>query len=398
MNKTKKYHVVDNKFVQKFTIKEIFQENWDHFVCAMYGDGKPIRPVVKKEINKIIDCQNPKKGHALYYCPKCLRTKQVPFTCKSRFCNSCGAKYSADRSFSMSAKLLDCEHRHVVFTIAEELRYYFAHDRCLLHLLFEAVENTISFHFSKRNKAENFTPGFICVLHTFGRDLKWNPHIHVILSTKALGNSGTWKHFAHINYASLRKSWQYSLLKLMTQKIKTTAFKLLVDKLYNNHKNGFYVNAPPIKHFSTGLISYITRYTGRPVLAQSRIKDYDGQSVTFTYTPHDSNEVVSETISVFDFIKRLIIHIPDKNFKMIRYYGFYSIRHKKHNNYLLRMKKVDISAISLMKRASKSWRYRIFGSFFYDPLKCICGSFFELIDIFYPPSYKIPMFQTHDSS
>ena len=287
----------------------------------------------------------------------------------------------------MSAKLLKCSHRHVVFTIPEELRKYFALDRTLLNLLFEAAANTITFCFNRRNKSENYIPGMICVLHTFGRDLKWNPHIHMILCEEAIGNSGVWRKFDHINYEGLRKSWQFSILKMMSEKITTPSFKALVDKLYAEHKPGFYVNSPPVKNFSYGVVNYIVRYAGRPVLAQSRITDYDydKDTVTFTYTPHGSTELVSESLSVFNFIKRLIIHIPERNFKMIRYYGFYCISHSMHKQYLRRAKRVDSFDINLRKSIYKSWSKRIRFFFGYDPIKCTCGAYFELVEIFCDP-------------
>jgi hypothetical protein len=202
----------------------------------------------------------------------------------------------------------------------------------------------------------------------------------MILCTEAVGKSGQWKNFTHINYEGLRKSWQFSLLKLLTERITEPSFKQLVNKLYKAHTNGFYVNAPPVKNFNAGVVNYIVRYAGRPVLAQSRIKNYDGKSVTFTYTPHGSDEEVSETIPVFDFIKRLIIHIPDRNFKMIRYYGFYSCKHKQHSLYKLREKRIAPATLIAMRGVYKSWRKRIMNSFRIDPLKCTCGAFFEFKD------------------
>ena len=60
--------------------------------------------------------------------------------------------------------------------IDSELRHFFLEDRELLGLLFEAVQSVILRMFHKDNKTEKFTPGFILVLHTFGRDLKWNQY------------------------------------------------------------------------------------------------------------------------------------------------------------------------------------------------------------------------------
>lgn len=375
-----------NEAERKYTIKEILAENWSSFIEEMGKQNKPIRKTILEEVGKIIGCQDPRKGFALYACPKCGAQVRVPFTCKSRFCNCCGIKYSKDRALSMSAKLLKCPHRHVVFTIPEELRKYFAIDRSLLHLLFKAAANTIVYCYNKRNKSENYIPGMICVLHTFGRDLKWNPHIHMILCEEAIGNSNVWKKFDHINYEGLRRSWQFSILKLLSERITAPSFKALVDKLYADHKSGFYVNSPPIKNFSAGVINYIVRYAGRPVLAQSRITHYDGKTVTFTYTPHGSNDLVTETVSVFDFIKKLIIHIPERNFKMIRYYGFYWEHCSKYEQYLKRTKRLEPFIVKQMRDIYKSWRSRIRFSFNYDPLKCVfCRTTLELIEIFCDP-------------
>ena len=383
-----KYHVVDNKIVQNFTIKQIFEENWYAFTSEMEKQGKLIRLTILQEVEKIIGCQNPDKGFALYTCPTCHVQKRVPFTCKSRFCNCCGAKYSKDRALAMSSVLLKCPHRHVVFTIPEALRKYFAFDRGLLNLLFDAAFETISYRFNSRNKSENYVPGMVCVLHTFGRDLKFNPHIHMILCEKAIGNSRVWKTFSHINYEGLRRSWQFSLLKLLNGRIPSPSFKALTDKLYADHNLGFYVYAPPIKNFFAGVINYIVRYAGRPVLAQSRITNYDrdNKSITFTYTPHGSDKLVSETLSVFDFIKKLIIHIPERHFKMIRYFGFYCKRNSMRDQYLLHAKRLEPSELAKMKHIYSRWRSRIRHSFNHDPIKCIyCGSFLELTEIFCDP-------------
>ena len=156
--------------------------------------------------------------------------------------------------------------------------------------------------------------------------------------------------------------------------------------MYNINESGFYVYAPPIKNFNAGVINYITRYAGRPVLAQSRIINYTGDTVTFSYTPHDSKELVTETVSVFEFIKKLIIHIPERNFKMIRYFGFYCIHNPKHIQYLRHAKKFEPTQIIRLKGIFKSWRKLINFTFGHEPIKCIyCGNTLKLIELFCDP-------------
>jgi len=380
------YNPNTNQVMRKITIKEILKDNWNAFVQAMVHLKTPIRKTIMHEVERVIGCQDPKMGFALYACPECQQMLHVPFTCKSRFCNTCGAKYSKDRALSMASKLLDSPHRHVVLTIPEELRKYFAQDRTLLNILFTSAADTIKYRFNQFSKSEDYEPGMICVLHTFGRDLKWNPHIHMILCEDAIGNSDIWRRFGHINYEGLRHSWQYCVLKQMGERIKTPVFKDLANKLYTDHKNGFYVNAPPVKNFSTAVVNYILRYAGRPVLAQSRIIGYDRKTVTFTYTPHGSTIVVTETLPVFDFIKRLIIHIPEQNFRMIRYYGFYYDKNAKYAAYLKQARKMPSHVYKRQRIIHSSWRQRIMFYFSHDPLRCIkCGARLELIELFCDP-------------
>ena len=221
--------------------------------------------------------------------------------------------------------------------------------------------------FHKDNKSELFTPGFICVLHTFGRDLKWNPHIHCLISEGGLGNSGLWRHKKHFNYKLMRDSFQTALLNIL-QKHLPDSFKKVKASIYRNHKNGFYVYAKPNKCNPASVIKYIGRYLGRPVIATSRIDHYDGENVTFHYNRHEDDKLITETIPVLDFIARLIPHIPEKHFKMIRYYGLYA-RHRASD------KKLNL-AISKQKhkiyRSFNRWRNAILSSFGYDPIQCPC--------------------------
>lgn len=67
------------------------------------------------------------------------------------------------------------------------------------------------------------------------------------------------------------------------------------------------------------IAKYIGRYLGRPVIATSRIDKYNGENVTFHYNRHEDEKLIVETIPALEFMERLVQHIPEKNFKMIRY-------------------------------------------------------------------------------
>ena len=327
------------------------------------------RQSVIENVEKMIHCGDPSYGGALYKCPDCGETKFVPFRCRSRFCPSCGVKYSMERTTNMSFKLADVTHRHCVFTIDEKLRPFFLQDRNLLNCLFHAVRSVVTNMFHKINKTKNYTPGFIMVLHTFGRDLKWNPHIHCLISEGGLSDDGFWRDVTYFDYKYLRNAFRTALLNEMEDQI-GPSFKSVKAACYRNHEKGFYVFAKPQKCDSKIVTKYIGRYLGRPVIALSRIDKYDGDTVTFHYNRHEDNVYVEETIPVMEFIERLIRHIPEKHFKMIRYGGLYA-RNREIDKKLRK-------AISRNKhaflRSFNTWRASILYAFGYDPVKCKCGA------------------------
>ena len=92
-----------------------------------------IRQVCIDEIKKVISCGDPEKGGSFLACPCCGTSKFVPFTCKSRFCPSCGNLHNMQRLVSESNVLLDVNHFHITFTIDERLRRWFLVNRLALN-------------------------------------------------------------------------------------------------------------------------------------------------------------------------------------------------------------------------------------------------------------------------
>jgi len=172
------------------------------------------------------------------------------------------------------------------------------------------------------------------------------------------------------------------------------SFKKVKAYIYKNCQNGFYVYAKPSLHNHKDVIKYIGRYLGRPVIATSRIDNYDGTSVTFHYNRHEDGKLIIENVPAVDFIKRLIVHIPDKHFKMVRYYGIYAREHK-HSQKLF-------MAISAQKKAvirqSLKWRVQLMLAFGYDPLWCKCGHPMTLLEICHKGTSLIEIYRKFNNS
>ena len=349
-----------------FTIKRIFKDWWNKFL-ENYPNLN-IRDVVFNNVERMLKCQTWDLGYAIFKCPDCGNEKIVPHTCKSRMCSSCGNKYNVQRATSIFSKLFKYKHRHVVFTIPEDLRIYFRKDRKRLNYLFKVASITVNYWIKEKYKKKDIIPAYISILHTFGRSLIFNPHIHMILMDGGISNKC--KEFVKIDffsYPSFRKRFMKVLLDMLEEDIGKSEFRKVKNDLYFRYKEGFYVYAPPSKFKSyVDLIKYVCRYVARPVMAESRIIDYDGEYVTFWYQRHEDDLIIIEKIHAYEFISRIIVHIPDYNFKQIRFYGAY------HNSTIL---KIDVVKLlpkekADYKRILNNWRSLILLSFKSDPLIC----------------------------
>lgn len=318
------------------TIAQIFEDHWNDYYEANKDVILAHRPNADKEIHKIIDCYNKDLGCSVYECPNCNDIVFIGHTCKSRLCSSCGYKYKNQRVNSILQTAYNCKHRQIVFTIPQQLRkYFFSPFEDRIDILFKAVRNTIysilncSFKKCKNGKLKKYfskikyMPGFFSFLHTFGRDLKWNPHIHVLIAELKIGNDTICKNWNYFDFDALSLRFQKILLDLLSKEL-GKSFNETKTFLFKTYKKGFYVyaEAKKFKDLKSG-IEYIARYCGRVPISENRIVNYDGNNVTFEYIDHKDNSKHSLTVSAFEFIAMLVRHLIPNNFKIIRYYGFY---------------------------------------------------------------------------
>lgn len=384
----------------KITIQDIFIDNWDSFVQTQKNKGKEIRQSIIDNVEAMIHCRDFEYGYLFFECPNCENIHVQGFSCHSRFCASCGKKYRDARANEISSKCIAVPHRHITWTIAKELRKFFRYHNELYDELFASVNDVLTNMIkgkSKKAKKEGRTLGFISTIHTFGRDLKHNPHIHTLVAECTIDKNGVRKSFTHFNYNLMRKSFMTVLLNRMQAFLKVNASKELYDEfmkvkfdLYKSKNNGFYVHAPKtnIKNFKDikKLVNYVCRYAGHPAISESRILEYNEEKklITYCYDPHEDDAVLNEedkigtqyvTESIDEFIAKLIVHIPNKSVHTTRYYGFYANHSAKD---LSKERKLySQSELNTMK-SNLSWRTRLLNSYKYDPLLCECGHYMVL--------------------
>lgn len=121
--------------------------------------------------------------------------------------------------------------------------------------------------------------------------MKWNPHIHALISEGGAGNTSVWRPVKHFDYNFLRIASRKVLLEQFIVRI-SSSFRKVKNELYTKYADGFYVRAKSNLGTPDITIKYISRYLGRPVIVTSRIDNYDGENVTFHYARHEDSKTI----------------------------------------------------------------------------------------------------------
>ena len=185
-----------------------------------------------------------------------------------------------------------------------------------------AINDTIS----RKHRDGRLTAGAVVVLHPFSKSMGFNPHLHILVTEGGFDRHDNFIRQAYIPYGVLRKTWQYQVLTRFKKALpKEAVYSVLINRLFQDYPKGFYVHLPKESRITNikKIAKYLARYIRHPAVANTRLYRYDGKTVTFWYGDHDGKRHFV-TMTVREFIKALIQHIPDRNFKMIRYYGAYS--------------------------------------------------------------------------
>ena len=243
----------------------------------------------------------------------------------------------------------------------------------------------------RRVSGKHLKGGYIVVIQTHGRNGQYNPHLHIIATSGGWDQQARqWVHLDYIPYPMLRKKWQWYLLTMLRQTVKTQEIKRLVDVCYTRYREGFVTNVQkgdvPSRYQS--LATYLAKYVVSPPISLRRIDRYDGHRVTYHYQSHRSERVEQETVEVYTFIGRMVQHTFPKGFQRIRYYGVQATKtfatlKSLIQEALAKVKGIVKGAIKII--APMTYRQRYQQSTGRDPLRCPhCQSAMEVWRIWHP--------------
>ena len=376
-------------------------KNWKRYTA--WKNGR-VREAVYYHVERMLACRTPKLGVHFYSCTNCNMVMVVPHSCKSVFCSSCGKARTDQWCKELLSDILDVPYRHLVFTIPWELRLLIKDNRrIVMNVLFRAAADAILSltsgnplpqgrkclkWFMGQKKRKPYVPGIIIVLHSFGSDLKWNPHLHVIITAGGLSLDGQRWVSAPKRYLVpaplLGTEWKLNVIRGIRQAHEAQSLvrrrlrkdrrrRIDIDLLLGHiRKKRWHILIGPSLRSPEKAVCYACRYTKRPVIAEGRIVKFDQGHVTFRFKDyHRRGAQGFKKLPVLIFIDRLVQHLPERNFRQVRYYGLFS--NAKRRKHLVKSRQI-LAQRKKRRPSPTTWEQRRKAAGDRKPLSCPwCG-------------------------
>jgi len=353
-------------------------------------------------LDAIQKCRTPYMGGHVEACSSCGVIRTAYNSCRNRHCPQCGSIEKEKWILSREADLLPVKYFHVVFTVPDKLNEMFLHHKALMYNLLFTIVWDVMKGFGGNHRWAGGKMGMTAILHTWGQNLRYHPHLHLIVPAGVLLSDGKWKHARNrgkylFPVTSLSDVFRSRFVAALRQHRKEGLLSLPVPNGLFDKPWVVFAKRPfggPEK-----VIKYLSRYTHRTAISNNRILSVDDKTVTFSWRDYSQNyKKQITTLSGEEFLRLFCLHISPHGFTRIRHYGFLSSASKGKS--LLKIR-VSLKVRAPAKPAKdKSWQEIVFERMDIKPGVCkCCGGEMVLIQTFQnhfrspprAPPQKIPM-------
>jgi hypothetical protein len=352
---------------------------WEERFERKYGYW---RGFVDRVVARYLDCGVAEAGFARVVCPRCRFEFLVAFSCKGRgLCPSCGAKRAAIFSELLQSQILaDVPHAQWVFSLPKMLRPYFLYHRELLGDLARLAYETVREMMAAAVDEPTARPGMVGVIQTFGSSLKFNPHIHTIVTRGVFLGDGSWEPIPYVDAHKAELVFRNKVLKLLRDCELITQVR--IDLLLSWRHSGFSVhNRTTVYPSDTEGLHKLACYLMRSPVNLSRLR-YHPDSQLILYEPKAGHEADDDALTdPLEFLARVLIHVPEPNKHLIHFYGAYAnrVRSNYRSETTTPLEQAKTHAPS-RRALSKRWRELLYRIYEVDPLTCRqCGAHMNIL-------------------
>jgi putative transposase/transposase-like zinc-binding protein len=322
-------------------------------VFRRYGEtyrnnyGASMSEAQRRVMTAIEVCRTAALGGHLERCDQCGHERNCFNSCRDRHCPKCQSLARAQWIEDRQAELLEVGYFHVVFTVPREIAAIAYQNKDLvLGILFRVTAETLR-TIAADPKHLGAEIGFFAVLHTWGSNLQFHPHLHCVVPGGGLSPDGQRWVFCRRNFFLHVRVLSRLFKRLFLEALKTAfdagqlqffhSLEPLRDavvfarQLARLKACDWVVYAKQPFAGPQQVLDYVGRYTHRVAISNNRLLEMEGDQVQFKWKDYrNGDQIKTMTLSATEFIRRFLMHVMPNGFHRIRYYGFLGNRHRSH--------------------------------------------------------------------
>jgi hypothetical protein len=320
------------------TLQTIFQD-----ACPAYAALHPLPAHVRTAARAIMQCRTAALGGHVQACPDGHVSRVWYNSCRHRSCPQCASLQTERWLARQRARLLACDHYHVIFTLPHDLNpLWLANVPVMTTLLLQAVRDTLSTLLADP-KYLGAQPGILAALHTWSQTLVLHPHVHCLVTGGGLTPDGQWKAVrqgfllpARVVMAVFRGKMLDAIRQAYAREdlvlpgsMRPQPFVNLLNRLGHPTKTRWNVRIMERYRHGAGVVTYLARYVRGGPIKNARLVAYNGEHVTFLHRARqeeaEGGRASSQrmTLRVADFLQRWLLHVPVPQTRVVRSYGLY---------------------------------------------------------------------------
>jgi hypothetical protein len=300
-------------------IQEIFRQYGPAYL-ERFGQAMPAEH--QKVIEAICQCRTEVYGSVCYQCEDCGQPHLVPAACGNRHCPQCQHRKSLQWLERQLQRQLPGHHFMLTFTVPDPLRpFLHRYQRLGYGALFEASSEAIKKLVRDSRFVGGDQAGFFGVLHTWGRQLQYHPHIHYVVPGGALSSEdGAWHASSPGFFLPVKALSRIFRAKFRDRMRKARLLAQIPTEVWQQEWN---VNCQAVPNAEAS-VRYLAPYVFKVAIADHRILKVEDGRVSFSYQKPGSARRRTLTLDALEFIRRFLTHVLPCGFMKVRYYGFLS--------------------------------------------------------------------------
>jgi hypothetical protein len=281
--------------------------------------GAKILPSHLQAMGAIEHCRTPLLGGHVYTCESCSETQYQYHSCRNRHCPKCQNDKAQKWLEKQQDLLLPVPYFLLTVTLPSELRRVARSRQKQVYDLFFRTSAEAIQQLARDPRFVGGQMGLVGVLHTWGRNLSYHPHIHFLIPGGGLAADGqTWLPSRNSFLLPVKALSRIVRAKFRDALRQTHLFDLVPAPVW---RQAWVVHCQPV---GSGLpaLKYLAPYIFRVAISNNRILALAEGKVTFRYRASDTGKLRTCTLAAEEFIRRFLQHVLPKGFVKVRYYGF----------------------------------------------------------------------------